>query len=80
MAWLVTDLPQPDSPTMPSVLPRSSVKLTPSTDLTSPSSVGKWTRRSRTSRKAVGAPLRPSPACLSIITVTTTPAVWRRCR
>ncbi len=53
MAWLVTDLPEPDSPTMPMVLPRSSRKLSPSTDLTSPSSVGKCTLRSRTSRYAV---------------------------
>ncbi len=30
------DLPQPDSPTMPSVSPRSSVKSTPSTALTAP--------------------------------------------
>ena len=27
----VTDFPQPDSPTMPIVLPRSTEKLTPST-------------------------------------------------
>jgi len=32
----VTDLPQPDSPTMPSVFPRSTPKLTPSTARTSP--------------------------------------------
>src|SRR5689334_22227395 len=51
MAWLVTDLPEPDSPTMPMVLPRSRSKLSPSTDLTNPSSVGKWTLRSLTSRK-----------------------------
>ena len=54
IAWLVTDLPEPDSPTMPSVLPRSSVKLSPSTARTRPSSVGNCTRRSRTSRKACG--------------------------
>ena len=38
----VTDLPEPDSPTMPRVLPFSSEKVSPSTDFTSPSSVGKW--------------------------------------
>ena len=54
MPWLVTDLPDPDSPTMPIVLPRSSVKDSPSTALTRPSSVGKWTFRSRTSRNARG--------------------------
>ena len=37
----VTLLPQPDSPTMPSVLPFSTEKLTPSTALTMPSSVRK---------------------------------------
>ena len=26
MAWLVTDLPEPDSPTMPRIWPRSSVE------------------------------------------------------
>jgi hypothetical protein len=52
----VTDFPEPDSPTMPSVLPRSSWKEMPSTDLTSPSSVPKCTLRSRTSRKG-----RPAP-------------------
>ena len=37
----VTLLPEPDSPTMPSVLPFSTEKLTPSTALTMPSSVRK---------------------------------------
>src|SRR3954453_15299696 len=48
---LLTLLPEPDSPTMPSVLPRSSLNDSPSTDLTTPSSVWKCTRRSSTSRK-----------------------------
>src|SRR4051794_40867365 len=52
MAWLVTDLPEPDSPTMPSTLPRSRSKVRPSTALTRPSPVGKCTRRSRTDRNA----------------------------
>jgi hypothetical protein len=56
IAWLVTDLPDPDSPTMPRVVPRSNVKLSPSTAWTSPSSVGNCTRRSRTSTNAVGGP------------------------
>jgi hypothetical protein len=38
---LVTDLPEPDSPTTPSVSPLSRWKLTPSTALTVPSSVSK---------------------------------------
>jgi hypothetical protein len=42
----VTLLPQPDSPTMPSVFPFSTPKLTPSTALTTPSSVRKLVRRS----------------------------------
>ena len=37
----VTLLPQPDSPTIPSVLPFSTVNETPSTALTIPSSVWK---------------------------------------
>src|SRR5829696_1431814 len=53
MARLVTLLPEPDSPTIPRVWPRSSEKLTPSTALTTPSSVSKWTRRSRTSSSAM---------------------------
>src|SRR5437588_769759 len=39
----------PDSPTMPSVLPLSTEKLTPSTALTMPSSVRKYVLRSFTS-------------------------------
>ncbi len=49
----VTLLPQPDSPTMPSVWPFSTVKLTPSTALTMPSSVRKYVFRSLTSRSAI---------------------------
>ncbi len=49
-AMLVTDLPDPDSPTMPSVWPRSTWNDSPSTDFTTPSSVVKCTSRSRTSR------------------------------
>src|SRR3954451_15658286 len=50
----VTLFPEPDSPTMPSVLPFATWKLTPSTSLTTPSSVRKCVRRSLTSRRAMG--------------------------
>ena len=46
----VTDLPQPDSPTMPSVSPRARSNDTPSTARTTPSRVLNWVWRSRTSR------------------------------
>src|SRR4051794_5584399 len=45
---LETLLPEPDSPTMPSALPRWTSYETPSTAFTIPSSVSKWTVRSRT--------------------------------
>src|SRR5215469_1768232 len=54
MAWLVTDLPEPDSPTMPRIWPRARSNDRPSTALTRPSVVGKCTRRSRTDRNADG--------------------------
>ncbi len=41
-----TDLPDPDSPTMPRVLPRSRVKVMPATALTMPRSVWNEVRRS----------------------------------
>ena len=41
-----TVLPEPDSPTMPMVSPRSSVKLTPLTALTTPAWVKKCVERS----------------------------------
>src|SRR4029453_9120611 len=46
----VTLLPDPDSPTRPSVFPRSTEVETPSTACTTPSRVRKDTRRSRMSR------------------------------
>ena len=52
IAALVTLLPEPDSPTIASVLPLSTVKDTLSTAFSNPSSVGKVTQRSRTSRNA----------------------------
>src|SRR5258707_15308863 len=46
-----TDLPEPDSPTIPSVSPRLSSKLMPSTAFTTPSSVSKYVRRTLTSSR-----------------------------
>src|SRR5262245_42042981 len=51
MLMAVTLLPQPDSPTTPSVSPRAMPKLTPSTARTTPSSVWKCVRRSRISSR-----------------------------
>src|SRR4051794_11236137 len=48
---LETLLPEPDSPTMPSAWPRVTSYETPSTAFTIPSSVSKWTVRSRTLRR-----------------------------
>ena len=47
---LVTDLPDPDSPTMPRVSPRSRSNDTPSTALTTRSSSSKYVRRFLTER------------------------------
>src|SRR5262245_28691351 len=49
----VTLLPHPDSPTTASVRPRRTVRLTPSTALTTPSSSSKCVLRSRTSSKGI---------------------------
>src|SRR5919199_6156327 len=58
----VTLLPEPDSPTIPSVSPFSIENETPSTALTTPSSVRKCVLRSRTSRSAIKGTLRqPDP-------------------
>ena len=46
-----TVLPEPDSPTTPSVSPRRSVSETPSTAGSGPLGVMKVVRRSRTSRR-----------------------------
>ena len=46
----VTDFPQPDSPTIPSVRPTSTSKVMPSTARTTPSRVKKCVWRSRTLR------------------------------
>src|SRR4051812_3361394 len=58
----VTLLPEPDSPTMPSTLPRSSFREMPSTARTIPSSVANWTLRSLTSSRVSGIGLsEPDP-------------------
>src|SRR3981081_2702580 len=49
----VTDLPQPDSPTMASVSPSSTWKETPSTERLIPSGVRKWVCRFSTSSSAI---------------------------
>ena len=46
----VSDLPAPDSPTMPSTSPRAMENDTPSTATSVPRRVGNSTRRSSTSR------------------------------
>src|SRR3954471_6911857 len=51
---LETLLPEPDSPTIPSAWPRATSYDTPSTAFTTPSSVSKWTVRSRTLRSGSG--------------------------
>ena len=48
----VTLLPEPDSPTMPRVSPRSSENVTPDTAFTMPSSVRKRVSRLLTSSSA----------------------------
>jgi len=53
MESAVTDLPQPDSPTMPRVSPRATSNDTPSTARTTPSRVLNCVWRSRTSRMAL---------------------------
>ncbi len=47
MVSAVTDLPEPDSPTMANTSPRLMSKEMPSTGLTTPSGVSKWAFRSR---------------------------------
>ncbi len=55
----VTLLPDPLSPTMPSVSPGPTVKDTPSTARTAPASVRKTVRRSSTSNTGVSAAVAP---------------------
>src|SRR5215472_16032076 len=49
----VTDLPHPDSPTMPTASPGPTSKETPSTARTTPHDVKKYVRRSSTRRRGV---------------------------
>ena len=52
-ALIATDFPQPLSPTIPSTWPGKTSKLRPSTARTTPSSMKKDTRRSRTDRRGL---------------------------
>jgi hypothetical protein len=69
------DFPQPDSPTIPSVSPRRSVKLTPSTAFTDatcfwkmiPRVTGKYFWTSSTTRRSSPPPTRPSKSCAELI-------------
>ena len=54
LASAVTDVPEPDSPTMPRTSPAASVKSTPRTAWTTPSFVGKSTSRRSTCRRGLG--------------------------
>ena len=54
----VTDLPEPDSPTMPSTSPAARSKLMPRTARTAPASEGKLTVRSWTLRTVLPAVVR----------------------
>src|SRR5438105_6739355 len=58
----VTDLPQPDSPTMASVSPSLTWKDTPSTARLMPLGVRKWVWRFSTSSNAIGISLETSEA------------------
>src|SRR6267154_1441741 len=49
----VTDFPEPDSPTIPTVSPSATSKLTPSTALTTPAWVKKWVLRFSTRSRLV---------------------------
>src|SRR5437763_2728960 len=60
---MVTLLPEPDSPTMPSVSPSDRMSDTPSTALTRPSSVRKETLRSRTSSSGSAVMAAVPPSC-----------------
>src|SRR5438105_4800620 len=73
----VTLLPDPDSPTMPSVSPAATEKLTPSTARTTPASVKKYVLRSRTSstvRPACGARSASGAGSSAFIATPSSPA------
>src|SRR5438128_1781325 len=60
-----TDLPQPDSPTIPSIVPRSTVNETPSTARTSPSRVLKYVCRLFTASSGIRTPSAASMRALA---------------
>src|SRR6478752_4487674 len=66
MVWVATLLPEPDSPTMARVVPRSTSKESPRTASNTPSGVLKATRRSRTSRRDMVASPRFRSAALLV--------------
>ena len=66
---MVTLLPLPDSPTIPSTSPRLSSKDTPPTAFTSPTGVKKEVRRSST-RKRASSPAVMFPSALSSVALT----------
>ena len=81
----VTDLPDPDSPTIPMVSPALREKLTPSTAFTVPQRVSKYVLRSRTSStfsfRTVSGPNRSSctPLCSVAAAGSVTPVVSAIC-
>src|SRR5262249_54129016 len=77
MLRTVIDLPEPDSPTMPSVSPGSMWKSTPSTALTSPSLVGNCVLRPRTSSRCSGIYDGPSSAADALVSTSLCPPIGR---
>ncbi len=67
MASEVTDLPEPDSPTMAMVSPARRSKLSPRTARTGPASLGNVTCRSRTSRTTSPAAVRRLRAGAAVV-------------
>src|SRR5690606_36529112 len=53
-------LPEPDSPTRPTISPADTLRSTPSTAFTTPPWVKKWVRRPRTSSTGVACPVAPA--------------------
>ncbi len=67
-----TDLPDPDSPTIPSTSPVATSKLTPRTAATRPASLGNDTSRSRTCRTASSAVVAATGVAASTSSPSTT--------
>ena len=76
----VTDLPDPDSPTMATTSPRSTVKLTPSTARTMPRAVANWVCRSSTSSSGAAVSGRASRSARksSVVSATLNPGPPRK--